>query len=191
MSKNKILKIKTAAAALVFCMILLLPLFINSSGSINAAQSTAAASAGSADDPLVTLSYITKALKPAEDKIKALEDKIAELENMLINQPAANQNTYIMSEGASSSYMNLELAKGQKLRAKSGSLEIVFRSGTASVVSEYQTQGIADITAGAELLNGADVPVNHYLIVPRSDGRGIEITSLIAYVMARGDYEIY
>ncbi|MCL2158224.1 MAG: hypothetical protein FWH48_07380 [Oscillospiraceae bacterium] len=160
------IKFKMVAASFVLCLILALPLFWESS----LAASGATAAAGSADDPLVTLSYINKVLKPS------LEELISK----------SNAST------SSSSYVVLELSKGKKLRVKEGTLELVVRPGGAAVViSEDSAQGIADLTTGEELLNGQSLPINHSLLIPRNDGRGIAITSAVAYVMVRGDYEIY
>ena len=189
------LKVKSRlfAVSLVFCLILALPVFLNSSIPVSGAETNAAA--GSADDPLVTLSYINKVLKPSleESVLKAANQAIADkLKDFTVSAPSNQQNTYILSEGASSSYLTLELAKGQRLRVKEGSLELILRPGSSAVViSNFQTQGIADLTTGDELLNGDNLPINHSLLIPRNDGRGISITSVIAYVMVRGDYEIY
>ena len=44
---------------------------------------------------------------------------------------------------------------------------------------------------GAAQADGGELPINHLLIVPRADGRGISVSSEKAYLMVRGDYEIY
>ena len=188
-------KFKLFAASLALCLILALPVFLGSSALVSGAETGAAA--GSADDPLVTLSYINKVFKPQieESILKSAEKTLAEkLKDFTpsANSSAPVQNTYILSDGASSSYMVLELTKGQKLRVREGTLEFILRPGSGAVViSNFQTQGIADLTTGEELLNGRSLPINHSLLIPRNDGRGISVTSVIAYVMVRGDYEIY
>ncbi|MCL1792462.1 MAG: hypothetical protein FWG34_01190 [Oscillospiraceae bacterium] len=196
-------KSKLFALSLALSLVLALPIFLGPSIPVSGAESNAAA--GSADDPLVTLSYINKVFKPQieESILKAAEQKAAQTvaeklkdfnPGAATNSPSPTpiQNTYIMSDGASSSYVTLELTKGQKLRVKEGSLELVLRPGSGAVViSNFQTQGIADLTTGEELLNGKSLPINHSLLIPRNDGRGISVTSVIAYVMVRGDYEIY
>ena len=202
MLKNNDFKFKIILVSFAFCLVMILSFFLSSS--VAGADQTNAA-AGSADDPLVTLSYINKVFKPQIDQSteKIITDKLKDYKPAATTPaptptptptepPVYNNNTYILSEGASVSYLVLELTKGQKLRVKSGSLELILRpGGVASVISEYQTQGIADLTTGSELLNGKSVPVNHSLLIPRADDRGILITSVIAYVMVRGDYEIF
>jgi len=210
MLKKRNINFKIILAAFTCCILMMLPVFINSSASVNAGDS-ASGSAGSADDPLVTLSYINKVFKPQIDKDidNAVEQKVTQIATQIVtdklkdftpnqnaNVPQTTEppvyNTYVMSDAASSSYVVVELTKGQKLRVKSGSLELILRpGGTATVISEYKTQGIADLTTGDELLNGKSLPINHSLLIPRADGRGITITSVIAYIMVRGDYEIY
>ena len=185
MLKNNDLKIKTIIVAFAFCLVLLTPVFLNSSSPVSGADSPANASAGSADDPLITLSYINKVYTPQISK--TIDDKLRE-----IATGSAGVSTVSSNSNASGSYSVLELKNGQRVRAKSESLEIILRQGgTASVISPHKDQGIADLTSGAELLNGTALPVNHSLLIPRADGRGIYVTSSVAYVMVRGDYEIY
>lgn len=134
------------------------------------------------NDPLVTLSYVEKI------KEQILNELLAE-----INSGTLNIN---MSDDAelNLSYEVVELHQGQSVMAVD-SCEMIFRSGKATVVIESEANrmnsiGLSDLTEGAELLNGYEVPVNHYIIIPRADGRGIKITSPSAYLMVRGEYEI-
>ncbi|MCL1858854.1 MAG: hypothetical protein FWF92_06435 [Oscillospiraceae bacterium] len=199
MLRNNNLKFKLILVSLAFCLVLILSVFLGSS--VTGADQPANAAAGSADDPIVTLSYINKVFKPQieqliSDKLKDFKPAASTSTSASTPAPATTeptiQNTYIMSDAASSSYIVLELTKGQKLRVKSGSLEIILRpGGVATVISDYKSQGIADLTTGDELLNGKSLPINHALLIPRADGRGISITSVIAYIMVRGDYEIF
>ena len=48
---------------------------------------------------------------------------------------------------------------------------------------------IADLTGGADLMTGASVELNHLLLVPRNDGRGITAVTDI-WVMVRGEYNV-
>lgn len=80
----------------------------------------------------------------------------------------------------------INLKAGQTLTAEGGT-EIVLRSGKAVVVTS--TDGLSDVTGGKDLAKGVSVPLNHLLIVPRSDGRGIKATA-DAWVMVRGAFVI-
>lgn len=200
MLKNNDLKIKTMLAGFAFCLTLLLLLFfLHSSTPVSADQSPVNASAGSADDPLITLSYINKVYTPMlsraidsaiADSLKAVNDKLKDADSQTLNVPDISGGSN--SPDVSGAYIVLELKKGQRVRANSESLEVILRQGgTALVISQYKEQGIADLTSGTELLDGVGLPVNHALLIPRADGRGIYVTSSVAYIMVRGDYEIY
>ncbi|MCL2095349.1 MAG: hypothetical protein FWH10_00425 [Oscillospiraceae bacterium] len=157
MLKNNDLKIKIVLVFLAFCLALLLSVTLGA----NAGQASDAA-AGSADDPLITLSYLNGVL------------------------PGNSSD--------SGGYATIELRRGQKIRARTNSLEIILRPGYAATVISQRSDvgvGLADLTSGLELLEGDSVPTNHLVLIPRADGRGISIVSENAYIMARGDYEIY
>ena len=132
------------------------------------------------NDPLVTLSYVEKI------KGQIREELLAELK--------AGTLLSDLEVEASIEYEVVEAVAGQKIMAVS-SCELIFRSGKANVivtsdVNRENSIGMTDLTSGSELLNGDAVPVNHQIIIPRPDGRGIEITSSVAYMMIRGEYEI-
>ncbi|MBC7339090.1 MAG: hypothetical protein H5U04_04435 [Firmicutes bacterium] len=80
----------------------------------------------------------------------------------------------------------VELPKGKQLVAEAGA-EIIMRSGKATVVPG-NLGGLADVTAGKDLTKG-DAPLNHLLVVPRSDGRGVKATT-DCVVLVRGGYTI-
>lgn len=74
--------------------------------------------------------------------------------------------------------------KGQTLYGSDGA-ELILRSGKATVVAG--ANGLCDITAGVDVLNGGNVITNHLLIVPVGDGRGFAFSTDV-YVMVRGGY---
>jgi len=76
-----------------------------------------------------------------------------------------------------------ELKTGQVLQCHAGT-EFIPRRGQAVVV-DSTGNGIPDVTAGADIYAGGTAPLNHLLIVPRDDGRGIKAQSP-AVVMYRG-----
>lgn len=168
---------------------------------------------GSADDPLVTLSYVTSTLKPQieADILAALSgtdvSAILNALNSNVNnsvppqttepqyqqptQPAPANTGESDADALSIPYEIVELMVGQMIRPVSGSVEIIARPGTTAVaLTSYTDQGIGDLTTGTEILNNQPIPINHLLMIPRADGRAIQILSNVAYVMVRGDYEI-
>jgi hypothetical protein len=76
-----------------------------------------------------------------------------------------------------------ELKTGQVLLGHSGA-EFIHRRGQAVIV-DPTGNGIPDVSAGADIHEGSTVPVNHLLVIPRDDGRGIKARSP-AVVMYRG-----
>lgn len=126
----------------------------------------------SENDPIVTLSYLRNIFAPQlKEEIKS--------------------ETEIPVPTVSVGYEVLELTFGQTLTSNEGTVELILRPGSsAQVVSDSEQNGLSDISAMCEVLNGEEIGVNHALIIPRNDGRGITITSEKAYVLVRGDYKI-
>jgi hypothetical protein len=75
------------------------------------------------------------------------------------------------------------LQPGDKLPLDLGS-EVVLRSGQVEVLGT-EAGGLADLTEGEDLGNGVLIPVNHYILCPASDGRGIKAMTT-AVLLTRG-----
>ena len=88
---------------------------------------------------------------------------------------------------AKATYTPIQLTMGQKLIGDEGT-EIILRSGIATAI-DNGANGVSDITAGVDLMTGYDVGLNHLLLIPRNDGRGITAVTDI-WVMVRGNYTI-
>jgi len=123
---------------------------------------------GTQNDPLVSRSYV-------DGRIAELEAQIAQLTG---------------GSGTVASAMERELF--HVVRAEPGttlvggaSTEIILRAGEATVVAG--PNGLANITAGMDIMNGQAVQTNHLLIVPQADGRGMHFHT-VAYLMVKGDY---
>ncbi len=80
-----------------------------------------------------------------------------------------------------------DLKTGQALIGSAGS-EIILRRGQA-VVIDTTRNGIPDVTSGVDIHAGSAVSMNHLLIIPRDDGRGIKAQSPVV-VMYRGEAKI-
>ena len=81
----------------------------------------------------------------------------------------------------------LELEEGDTLLLGGGST-LILRTGDAKIIAS-ENGGISDTTDGVDLQTDEDVPADHMLIIPRSDGRGIVCTTKV-YAMVNGTYEI-
>ena len=123
-----------------------------------------AADAGSASDPVASKSYV--------------DDKINQVINM-INTGSAT------TEASGSSYVPVSVPVGKVLYGAEGS-EIILRSGKGTI---YTADGVVDATTGANLKTGATAVANHILIVPRADGRGVNVSEA-AWFLVKGGYSI-
>lgn len=124
-------------------------------------------SPGSADDPIVTKSYV--------------DQRLAEL---------GHGSSSGSTPSGGSVLAVVELRAGQTLIAFEGT-EFIVRNGKA--VSTSQTSdGIPNLTTGQDLKSGAAIPNNHLLLFPRNDERGIrhdDASTVVVNVMVRGAYE--
>ena len=139
----------------------------------------------SANDPLITLSYVEQMLKPQlKEQIK--NEVVEEIKKEGI--PSSSSSS---SGSVAATYEVISVSQGQQILAEGNDLscEIILRSGSASAVAPGG-QGLSDLTAGNEISDGASLGRNHYIVIPRGDGRGVVVTTDIAYFMIRGEYRI-
>lgn len=135
-----------------------------------------------ADDPLVSLSYVNNVLKP---------QIISEVLNEVKSQyPSIG----VPNSGAQSTYTLVELKKGGRIEA-TGCCEIIMTYGSSSAFvtssdNMYAGVGLDDLTVGKRLLDGDLVMSDHYIVIPKGDGRGVSVTSDSAYFLVRGEYNI-
>ncbi len=177
-----------------FVPVLILIVLVFCATIVNAALSDP----GTAGDPLVTLSYV-------EQRITETKDYVAEIFDILFTSTNNNstkidnlvqENNELKAQieelqgktgGSGASLEVIHLTKGQVLTCSAGT-EIIFRSGQASAIAS-ELGGISDVTGAVDIKSGENIPLNHLLIVPRSDGRGAVIIE-DAYIMIRGEYQI-
>lgn len=141
---------------------------------------------GSADDPIVTKSYV-------DEQVANLKK---ELGGSAVTPPPAsgNQGNGGNTEDTAKGALKVEkLVAGQKVVASEGT-ELIVRSGSVKVIAGENGDGIPDVTEGKDLKGGSAVPFNHLLLIPRSDGRGLHVVSAgsdgYSYIMIRGTYSV-
>lgn len=88
---------------------------------------------------------------------------------------------------SSGTYKAVQLTAGQRMIGGEGT-EIILRSGEATAI-DNGANGVSDVTGGADLMTGQRIGLNHLLLIPRNDGRGL-LALTEAYVMVRGSYTI-
>ena len=116
---------------------------------------------GSAEDPVVTKSYVDSQIAAA---LKG-----------------------VGTGGSSATFKPVFVEAGKKLIGGEGT-ELILRSGSALAVASGQ-DGLSDATEGKDLKGGFAVTRNHLLLIPRADGRGISAAEDI-WVMVKGTYTI-
>jgi len=150
-----------------------------------------AATIGSESDPLVSKSYVDSKIEQVLTLINGNGtgsssgvdvDALAEQVLAKINEGDITGGS-VAAEG----YVPVSVAVGQTIYGGEGT-EFILRAGKGNI-SVSGVDGIADITTGEELLNGSRAVKNHLMIVPRDDGRGIEVTEA-AWFLVKGSYEI-
>lgn len=120
-------------------------------------------------DPIVSKSYIDEVLLPSI--YDYIDEKTAD------------------GASESSSFQVVTVGAGKTITGEAGT-EFILRMGKGTIVGSARG-GISDVTDGIDLLTGAEIPSNHLLIVPLSDGRGLKINkSNDALVMVKGNYTI-
>ena len=171
---------------------------------------------GSADDPVVTRSYVLSELDQTRDELKesmeilsirmdGLDGRISALEpdesqssQQSGKKSSKNDDDDPVVEAPSASseesgasgplvFTVVEVPEGGRLIGEMGT-EMILRAGTA-VAIDNGADGITDLTSGQDLKSGESVVRNHMLIIPRADGRGISC-STHCYVMVKGGYTI-
>ncbi len=155
---------------------------------------TTAAAYDSSEDPLISLSYLTKIFKTEllEELNETIEAEIAErMQNLDMSQyqPPKEEPKEEPVPAVSSTYEVVELSWGDALYAASA-CDIMLRSGSAYCIAPDASQGIADYTAGTEIYNYEYLTKNHMCLIPRGDGRGIMADAQSVFVMVRGEYTI-
>lgn len=142
---------------------------------------------GSESDPLVSKTYVDKQNNEVKTNLDSNTTKIAQLEKNiedLIRNGGGNSGGG--NQGTSEEFKVIDLKKGQTIIAEA-STEIIVRSGEVTAIGSKEG-GLSDITEGIDLQTGEQIKLNHLLIVPRSDGRGIQINTDKTFIMIKGRY---
>lgn len=147
---------------------------------------------GSIDDPIVSKSYVDEQIAKLRleltGKVSAPVSSPAPAPTPEPTPaPAPAPNPPGTGSGGAQTLVVEELQAGQTLIGGAGT-EIIVRTGKAVVVTNSYGEGIPDVTGGKDLKG--NVPLNHLLLVPRSDGRGVRVTEGPCFIMVRGEYMI-
>ncbi|MCL2406509.1 MAG: hypothetical protein FWC95_01130 [Defluviitaleaceae bacterium] len=183
----------------ILCIAIIALLFLTGS---NALQATGAVP-GSSGDPIVTQSFVLEQLAALRSELVMLvstnlgqggqqqfnltdtqraqivSDVVQIIQQQLQQQPPQPQ--------MAQTWQPVQLFWGQRLIGGEGA-EIIVRSGVANAIVPG-ANGLSDVTAGVDIMSG-QIPVNHMIIIPRSDGRGIVAQGEV-WVLVRGPHLIH
>ncbi len=154
---------------------------------------TVAATQGTADNPLVTLDYLTEIVTPSvledtQSKVDSAKDTYESNLDAKITAYTKEMEGLSANEGSHTAmlYEVVELDKGQTLEGTMG-CEVVLRQGSAvSVASD--SDGLVDSTAGGALKNGSALVKDHLYLVS-AQSIGVQATSSVT-LLVRGSYSI-
>lgn len=133
-----------------------------------ASNAAAPGQPGSVDDPVVTKSYV--------DQIKA-----EILQQVGQAAPGTTAPAALVVE---------QLQPGESIIGYAGT-EFIVRTGNVTAIAGEKGDGLPDVTSGENIAGGQTVPLNHLLLLPRDDGRGLKVTGAqSSYIMIRGKYTI-
>ena len=134
-----------------------------------------AAEAGSAGDPLVTLSYLNETF--FNEIMGKVDQKIAQRTGQAV--PSGG--------GSSASFTVVTLSQGQTLTGDVG-CEVMLRIGSAVCVSSSDP-GLIDETTASTLSNGGALAQTH-LYMMTIEGRGVRAAADTVKLLARGEYTV-
>jgi len=151
---------------------------------------------GTVSDPLVTKSYVDKLNAELKQEVLSMTGtggtSTVQPTNMTeIYEYIDNKFASISSGGGSESgagFVVVEVAAGKKIIGNA-STEMILRSGKAEVLANQSGEGLSDVTSGNDIKGGIEVELNHLLIVPRSDNRGLSVVKK-SYIMVKGGYSL-
>jgi len=160
-------------------------------------STTVFAQPGSASDPLVSQRYVDELIADLQAQITHLQNQINT--GVGTGQPTGgggisdaertaivNEILLTMGESQVIPFTPVFVPAGSNLIANAG-VEIILRSGSANVIAG--PNGLADITAGQDIANGQAISRNHLLLVPATDGRGLNFLT-DSWIMIKGGFII-
>ena len=149
---------------------------------------------GSPQDPLVTRAYV-------DSRIEELTNRIAMLEQMIQGTapPAVEGQQVDMAQimamvdarlanivlsGGVVPFTIHQVEAGQRIFFEAGA-EFIVRVGT--VLALAGPNGHIDVTAGRDVAHGEFIRLNHLMLIPQTDGRGVQFNTP-GWIMIKGGF---
>ncbi len=135
---------------------------------------------GSENDPVVTLSYVENRLA---EIVSDFQEKLE-----LLNVNNGNPSSPIEAQTSEFGFEAIMIPAGSSVYF-ADNVQLILRSGAMTAIANSSGNGLADLTAGNDLKTGDSVQMNHLLLVPRNDGRGVSV-SIDSWMMIKGNYTL-
>lgn len=105
------------------------------------------------------------------------------------NEPGSEADPLVTKSYVDSrtAFQVVNVPKGQSLIGEGGT-EIVLRGGKVTAIVSPQG-GLLDVTGAADLVQGEQLKPQHLVIIPRTDGRGVQ-AQMDAVLMVRGAFTL-
>ena len=145
----------------------------------------AAAGAGTADDPLVTLSYLNETFLAAVQK--RIDEAVASRNASLTAYIDGKLGSGGGSAGTASSFAVVTIPAGKTLVGDIG-CEVMLRVGTATLAANTDP-GLIDVSTGGTLNNGGALTANHLYMATIAD-RTVQATAATVKLLVRGEYTV-
>ena len=155
-----------------------------------------AATAGSQNDPLITLGYLENIFAPqVEEQVDSAVEAEQDALRQDLDQAIEDWDEQVrdaIGEGGSGETSNsvfqvVTLSQGQTLVGDVG-CEVMLRIGSAVCVSSG-SPGLIDVSAGTTLADGQALETNHLYMVTIAT-RSVQATSNTVRVLVRGPYTV-
>lgn len=147
---------------------------------------------GTVQDPLVTKSYVDVQLVALKASLEGKTSTTTTTTTQAIDLATMTQyvDAQMKKVGTTSGqgFSVVELAP-ESIVTCGESTEFIVRVGETKAIGNEAGNGISDVTSGVDLTGGTTIPLNHLVIVPRADGRGIMVLTK-AFIMIKGTYTI-
>ncbi len=173
---------------------------------LTASQNSQKTDISSINEKLASVSENAKQLTTNIDTINSKVQELADNINSLQKStsvpasgssptPNTTKPSITASPSNSTSQLQADAFKFKTITVKAGkkligsaSTEIILRIGKATAIGS-KTYGIIDIMNGSELKTGSEVKINHLVLIPIDDNRGITAKTNCT-LLVRGDYKI-
>lgn len=152
----------------------------------------ALASPGTAEDPFITLNYLTETYYPELEQamLERAQAGTLEIEQKALAQLAELSGSYIAQAGGktySADFLRLTLARNEKLILPSGS-SIQFEDGQVSL--SFSSGCLIDVTAGSSVTTSATLTPGHHYITAENTTCTVTALSDSVYLSVCGYYEL-